>query len=208
MTIGFREVFFSAVRVAWTVIGDFTPKQTLDELVRFAGEIRSRNFDAENQEALTRLGAQSDATEHAASVMTTSGASAQALADVKEQGALLQGLLEAPNFERDVWSGSLSTTVGAPDPILWQRAGDQAGTAATLGRLGRRTVAPLFEDRALRDRTVRLQAMVSARQVALRELRPLVAPENRAVVDAKLRAHQKVAVDISAARTEASRTVK
>jgi hypothetical protein len=200
-----KDLFLCGVRRTWTILDDFAPKQTIDEFARLINDFRSQTFDVANYESRMQLEARAVAVQQAASIMAQTGAPVEALAVAKEEASLIDTLLTMPGFERDVLAGSLSSEreIGRE----WQRVQNQTGTAVFFARLGRNTVAPLFEDQKLRDDNIQLRTMLRARKEALIEVRKLLAPENRKVIDTKLTALDRVDAAVVEAKREREKVV-
>src|SRR5438093_292671 len=58
------------VRRVWTVLDDFTPKRTIDEVARLTGDVKRQIFDAHNEAVLTRLRAEREATSRMRTLVT------------------------------------------------------------------------------------------------------------------------------------------
>ncbi len=191
-----RLCFLPFVRLGWLFITDVTPKHTFDELGLALDDLRRSLFNSDDQALRDQLTAQSMAARSAYSALVISGASDDVVRAQIEQVNTFDRLLGARRETRDAYLGSL---VGGDEPVVgFTAVADQPSTTGFLLGAAGSLVGRVFEDREMRDQTIRLKERVHAEREILTQVRSLMTEAGQAVIDARLQALNFAAATISA----------
>lgn len=178
------NLFLRSIRITWTIIEDFTLKQTIEELAFLINDIRSGVFDVPNLEMKRKLEAALSATQNSYALLVQSKASEDSIKVLKQKVTLLQDLLQPKIQPRDILAGSLSKEEELGKE--WQRVAEHSTTADFIIERSRNVARHVFEDRDLREETIRLQTQLKTQMQLLTEIRDLLKPEAIKQVQGKL----------------------
>ena len=186
MKTGLKGLFFDATGMAWTVLQDFTPKRTLEEVSFLIDDIRRELFDQDYENVNTRLEAQLATTEESHRILVQSNAPGKQVSALKARADILEDILSLRSELRDIFAGSCSSIEELPEE--WQQVSEHGGTSDFLGRKLKGVLGRMFEDRELRDNLVRIKARLAVHRETLSELRNMVSAENQDGINVKLQA--------------------
>lgn len=175
---------FQIMGYAFTVLNDFMPKKTMEEVSNAAEDVRLRLFASDAAETERRAQAALATARSTSQVLSQSGASPEVVARMREHAAAIEEILTPVPIYQDVLAGSLSATVGPKTPG-WVKAAEHPGTLSYFTDTVRRSVGGLFEDAEARERATQLMTQVQVHRRQLRAQRAQLAVQDSATATAQ-----------------------
>ncbi len=201
MVYGIKSFVSSVVGIAWTSISDFMPKRTVDELAFIIEDLRSQLFDGSYEDLKTGIELRQQTSRDAYRVLAKSSTSAKKVKLLQELNSLFDSLLIPPIQVRDVFAGSYSDEMEEVGEE-WQQVSEHTSTGKFLALKGKGTLCRIFESRERRDETIQLRTQLRVKKQMLLEIRELLKPEAREIVDIKMNALEFAIQSINSSKTK------
>ncbi len=182
MSESLKGVLYDFVGVGCKVFNDFTPKNTIDQVVALIRDIRDRQFEGAHVIIRRRLEAKLSTAKSTHSILSKVRDKDDGEVQKYQQNIkTLEKLLSYQKSKRDVDAGSFSKDDDVGNE--WQIAEEHPSTFDFFTQKLKDAVGVLFEDQEHYEETIALRTLVKHQRDCLEELRKDLKPEIREAFD-------------------------